>query len=62
TQDLLPNSDPATVYQEISKLIKTLGRDHGYIFASIHNVQGDTPLDNLLAAIKAFQDLRDQNW
>jgi uroporphyrinogen decarboxylase len=60
TQDLLPNSDPETVYAEISKTITTLARDSGYVFSSIHNVQGDTPLENLQAAIRAFKDLRDR--
>ncbi|MDR0622000.1 MAG: hypothetical protein LBJ61_09015 [Deltaproteobacteria bacterium] len=62
TQDLLPNADPETVYSEISKVITTLARNDGYIFASIHNVQGDTPLENLLAAFRAFKDLRDQKF
>ncbi len=58
TQDLLPNADPETVYAEVTKVIKTLGSDGGYIFASIHNIQGDTPLENLLAGVQAFKDLR----
>ncbi|MDR1044854.1 MAG: hypothetical protein LBP33_07020 [Candidatus Adiutrix sp.] len=58
TQDLLPNADPETVYAEIKKVVSILSRDGGYIFASIHNVQGDTPLANLLAAVKAYKDLR----
>ena len=58
TQDLLPNADAETVYAEMKKVINTLSRDGGYIFASIHNVQGDTPLENLLAAVRAYRELR----
>jgi uroporphyrinogen decarboxylase len=59
TQDLLPHSDKETVYAEMKKTISTLSKNGGYIFSSIHNVQGDTPLDNLLAAVQAYRDLRD---
>ncbi len=58
-QHLLPNADPETVYAEIKKTISVLGKDGGYIFSSIHNVQGDTPLPNLLAAVQAYKDSRE---
>jgi Uroporphyrinogen-III decarboxylase len=59
TQHLLPNAGPEKVYEEVRKTVETLSRDGGYVFSSIHNVQGDTPFENLLAAVKAFQDVRD---
>jgi uroporphyrinogen decarboxylase len=32
-----------------------LGREGGYIFAPAHDVQGDVPLENMLAAIEVVQ-------
>ena len=36
-----------------TKKLLDLGRDGGYIFAPAHDVEGDVPLDNMLAAIDA---------
>ncbi len=50
TQRTLPFGTVAEVEAETEKLLR-LGRDGGYIFAPAHDVEGDVPLDNMLAAI-----------
>ena len=32
-----------------------VGRDGGYIFAPAHDVEGDVPLENMLAVIETVQ-------
>ena len=52
TQRTLPYGTAAEVDRE-SRHLLTLGKDGGYIFAPAHAVQGDVPLENMLAFIAA---------
>ena len=50
TQRTLPYGTPEDVRAETRKLI-ALGSDGGYILSPAHSVEGDVPLDNMLAMI-----------
>jgi uroporphyrinogen decarboxylase len=54
TQKTLPFGTPDGVRAETRRLLE-LGRDGGYIFAPAHDVEGDVPLENMLAAIETVQ-------
>ena len=54
TQKTLPFGTPDDVRRETRRLLE-LGRDGGYIFAPAHDVEGDVPLENMLAAIETVQ-------
>jgi uroporphyrinogen decarboxylase len=54
TQHTLPYGSVDAVREEASRLIE-MGRDGGYIFAPAHDVQGDVPLENMLAFIDVMQ-------
>ena len=54
-QDILPFGSAEAVRQETRTCIETLGRDHGYICCSCHNVQAGTPVENGLAMIPEAQ-------
>jgi uroporphyrinogen decarboxylase len=54
TQRTLPFGTPDTVRAEVRRLLD-LGREGGYIFAPAHDVEGDVPLENMLAAIEMVQ-------
>ena len=51
TQKTLPYGTPDDVRRECRKLLE-LGRDGGYIFNAAHAVEGDVPLENLVAMIE----------
>jgi uroporphyrinogen decarboxylase len=51
TQRTLPYGTPAQVRDESRRLL-ALGRDGGYVFAPAHAVEGDVPLENMLAFIE----------
>jgi uroporphyrinogen decarboxylase len=55
-QDLLPNSTPKVIKSEIRRLIDILGKEGGYIVAPAHNIQPDTPVDNVLAFFEAVKE------
>jgi uroporphyrinogen decarboxylase len=48
-QQVLPNGSPEQVLQKVSETINILGREGGYILAPAHNIQADTPVQNILA-------------
>ena len=56
-QDLLPHGSPQQIKDEIKRRIDILGRDGGYIVAPAHNVQDDTPVENVLAMFKVVKDM-----
>jgi uroporphyrinogen decarboxylase len=56
-QATLPFGTPAEVRAEVRRLKATLGGDGtGYILAPCHNLQGLTPLENILALYEAAQE------
>jgi uroporphyrinogen decarboxylase len=49
TQDVLPHGTPDSVRAEVCRRLKDLGPGGGYIAASVHCIQPDVPLENVLA-------------
>ena len=54
TQRILPYGTPDDVRRETRRLL-ALGREGGYIFAPAHSVEGDVPLENMIAFIEEVQ-------
>jgi len=54
TQRTLPYGTVEDVRRETAHLLE-LGREGGYIFAPAHDVEGDVPLENMLAFIEMVQ-------
>ncbi len=54
TQRTLPYGTSDDVRAETRRLLE-LGRDGGYVFAPAHAVEGDVPLENMLAFIEVIQ-------
>ena len=54
TQHTLPFGTPQEVRDEVRERIDIFGRDGGFVFNSIHNVQAKVPLANLLAMFDAL--------
>lgn len=45
----LPNGSPQEVRNEVSQRVQDLGENGGYILASSHHIQADTPIQNVMA-------------
>lgn len=56
TQRTLPFGTPDEVYREVRERIDILNDGGGFVFNTIHNIQGNTPLPNLLAMLRAIHD------
>jgi uroporphyrinogen decarboxylase len=48
-QYLLPKGTKDEIIEEVKKMIVTMGKNGGYILAPGHNIQADTPAQNILA-------------
>jgi uroporphyrinogen decarboxylase len=58
TQRTLPYGTPDDVRKEIRDRIRVLGKGGGYLLAPSHELQGDIPLENILAFIDEAQHQR----
>lgn len=58
TQHTLPFGTPEEVYSEVRKNIEIFADGGGYVFNSVHNVQSNVPLENILAMFNALYDVR----
>jgi uroporphyrinogen decarboxylase len=54
-QKTLPFGTPEDVAAEVRQRIETVGADGGLIVAPAHNIQPDTPVENLLALYEAVK-------
>lgn len=61
TQHTLPFGTPSDVYKEVRKNIEIFAEDGGYVFNSVHNVQSNVPIENILAMFNALNDVRGTN-
>lgn len=48
-QNLLPNGTVDQLTSEVRRTVSILSIDGGYILAPAHNIQADTPIENVLA-------------
>jgi hypothetical protein len=58
TQKTLPFGTPAEVRREVRERIKVFGRGGGFVFNTVHNVQANTPAENLVALYEAVREAR----
>jgi uroporphyrinogen decarboxylase len=55
-QRALPFGTPADVRAEVQERMAALAPGGGYIVSTAHNIQGDTPVENVLALIAAYDE------
>ena len=56
TQHILPHGTPEEVRQEMKRVINILGRDGGYMVASVHTIMHEVPPENILAMVDAVEE------
>lgn len=60
TQKTLPFGRPEDVKKEVFERCEIFSKHGGFIFSSIHNVQANTPVQNIVAMIDAVQDFNNR--
>ena len=53
-QKTMPYGSPADVRSEVARIADIVKPDGGYIFCTSHNIQGDTPVGNIVALMEAY--------
>ena len=56
-QRTLPFGTPDDVRNEVSKRVETLAPGGGFIFCTAHNIQADTPTENIEALFEAYRTM-----
>jgi hypothetical protein len=56
TQRILPFGTPDEVRRDVQEKIRILGKGGGFVFNTIHNVQGNVPVENVVALYEAFME------
>jgi uroporphyrinogen-III decarboxylase len=54
TQNTLPLGTPEMVEREVRERVRVFGKDGGFVFNTIHNVQPRVPIDNVLSMYRAL--------
>ncbi len=55
TQKVLPFSTPKDVEQQVLKHCEIFSKDGGFVFNTVHNVQSNVPIENLIAMMNALK-------
>ena len=58
TQKTLPFGTPNEVQNEVIDRLKIFGKNGGFVFNAIHNIQAKTPVENLVALFDTLQKYR----
>ena len=56
TQKTLPFSSEEEVKNEVRERCKIFGKNGGYVFNAIHNIQSKVPVKNIMAMFQAIRE------
>jgi len=52
----MPYGSPQDVRNEVKDRVRKLAGNGGYIFCTAHNIQADTPIENITALFSAYRE------
>jgi uroporphyrinogen-III decarboxylase len=58
TQKTVMFGQPGEVRDEVLSRCEIFGKDGGFIFNAVHNLQGNVPLENVVAMFGALKEVR----
>jgi len=60
TQQILPFGTPQQVREQVLSRCQVFSQSGGYVFNAVHNVQAQTPVENIVAMVKAVREFNGQ--
>lgn len=61
TQKTLPYSTPEKVREEVLLLCEIFAKDGGFVFNTVHNIQANVPVKNIVAMVDAIREFNGEN-
>jgi hypothetical protein len=61
TQQILPYATQEQVKEHVWRQCEIFGKGGGFVFNSVHNIQANTPIENVAALFEALNELRNNN-
>jgi len=58
TQKTLPYGTPDDVKRQVKERLEIFSKGGGFVFNTIHNIVGKTPIENVMAMFEALEDFR----
>ena len=58
TQRTLPIKKPSQVKEEVRRLIDVFGQGGGFVFNTVHDIQANVPIENIVAMLEVVQEYR----
>ena len=58
TQNTLPFGTPQQVRDEVRRLCDIFGRNGGFVYNTVHNIQANVPLENIVAMVETLKEIR----
>jgi uroporphyrinogen-III decarboxylase len=52
----LPYATPEKVREEVLRLCDIFAKDGGFVFNTVHNIQANVPVENIVAMVDAIQE------
>ena len=59
TQKTLMFGNPIEVKEEVKRLVDIFSPGGGFVFAAVHNIQANVPIDNIMAMIETLQEIKE---
>ncbi|MEE9463657.1 MAG: uroporphyrinogen decarboxylase family protein, partial [Bacteroidales bacterium] len=56
TQKVLPSGSPAEVKEQVLRLCEIFSEDGGFVFNTVHNIQANVPIENVVAMVDALKE------
>ncbi len=61
TQKMLPFSTPEEVKKQVLKQCEILNRNGGFVFNTVHNIQANVPVENIIAMLDGIREFNGNN-
>jgi uroporphyrinogen-III decarboxylase len=57
TQKVLAFGTPAEVREQVTRNCRIFGKDGGFVFNTVHNIQANVPVENIVEMINTIKDI-----